>query len=553
MLIRWAQFLGENRAKHPRLLPDGIGTGSSDQFPGRGDLRPVKYPFTVASVPYGSKTVYRMGRDTPNASQYWLAWNTVVHPVRGYDASDTTERTYYTGDGAPKVTDNTMALTTPPFPTASRPLGIPAPASAPTVIASGGSSTVMETYFYVYTYVNDWGWESAPSAPSTALNAKVDATRTVSAFAAAPAGNYQITKLRIYRTQTGTSGTTDFYFHSEVAYGTSSVADTGQALGEVLATTTWLPAPGVPMVGSGTAEQTLTNLTAMWNGMLAGICGNSVRVCEAYVPYAWPQAYDIVPPDSKPIALAVIGQNLLVLTTGRPLLVSGSSPDSLDQRPVEFAQACASSQSVVAMGSRVLWASEEGLCEFSLGDAPRILTANAMNKAAWQSLLPQTIVGAMAEGMYLGSCGNDLGTGLGANSGFLLDPNSPDGIFFQGWGYRVCRYDELLDQLYVASSGTVQEWNSRYTGSPQMSATSKLFTSPRPVNMAVAEVIADAYPVTFSLYGDGVLRHTQTVTDPNPFWLPSGYMASDWKLQLSGTNAIQSAAVATSMAELGQV
>ncbi|NYW24490.1 hypothetical protein C6506_28775, partial [Escherichia coli] len=109
------------------------------QKPGRGDLRPWRNPATVATVPAGRQTIYRMGRDVASDANYWLSWTGVVHAVRGFDTADTTERTYYTGDGAPKVTDNTIALASAPYPTASRPLGLPAPASAPLASVNAGT------------------------------------------------------------------------------------------------------------------------------------------------------------------------------------------------------------------------------------------------------------------------------------------------------------------------------------------------------------------------------------------------------------------------------
>ena len=42
-VIRWAGFAGENRAIHPRLLAENLGTLSQNQKPGRGDLRTRVY------------------------------------------------------------------------------------------------------------------------------------------------------------------------------------------------------------------------------------------------------------------------------------------------------------------------------------------------------------------------------------------------------------------------------------------------------------------------------------------------------------------------------
>lgn len=540
-VITLAGFAGENRAIHPKLLPDAVGVTSRNQKPGRGDLRSWKQPADVAIVPSGRQTIYRMGRDVASDSQYWLSWPGIVHAVRGFDADDTTERTYYTGDGSPKVTDNTMALTSAPYPTSSRPLGLPVPSSAPLITVwvapepeIEGTPPTMETVSYCYTWVNDMGWESAPSPPSALVERDVTATVTISDFDVVPSGNHQINRIRIYRTQTGSSGTAEFFFLREIAYGTSSTADDNRTLGEVLPTTTWTPPP-----------DDLSFLTTLWNGMLAGISGNAVRFCEQYTPYAWPLAYDVVPPDSKPVGLGVFGQSLLVLTTGRPLLVSGTSPQGMDQQPIEIPQACVASRSIVSMGTGVAWASEDGLCWYGAG-GPRILTAGVMTREDWQALNPSSIIGAMYEGLYFGSYLDGS-----TRRGFMIDPQSPQGIFFLDVGYVAMHFDELKDQLYVLDGTSIQKWD---TGEPFMYLfRSKVFKVPKPTNFAISEVVADSYPITFRLYADGVLKHTKTVASRNPFRLPSGFLAMDWQIEIEGTDAVQSAAIATSVAELSKV
>jgi len=533
-VVRLAGFGGENRATHPMLLPETTGTVSLNQKPGRGDLRSWKAPTTVATVPAGRQTIYRMGRDVASDSQYWLSWTGVVHAVLGFDATDTTERTYYSGDGAPKVTDNTSLDGTDPQsnPVVIRPLGVPAPVGAPTVATDTGTWTgSTDTAFYVYTYVNDWGWESAPSPVSAQNDRPSDATATLSAFSAVPAGNYNITLIRIYRTQSSSSGATDFFFLREVAIGTTTTQDDLRDLGEVLPTTTWYPPP-----------DNLTYLTSLWNGMLAGISGNAVRFCESYLPYAWPIGYEILPPDSKPVALAAFGQSLIVLTTARPLIVSGSGPDSMDQQLLELPQGCVAARSVAAMGTGVAWASEDGLCWIGSGGT-RVLTEGLMLREDWQALVPSSIIGRMYEGRYFGSY--DAGSG---RKGFFIDPTNPTGLYFMSTGYTALHFDELRDQLYVLNGANVQKWDA----GTAMTYTfrSKLFKQPKPVNFVTAKAQADSYPVTVRLYADSVLRHTQTVTSASPFRLPSGFEATTWQIEIEGSSPVQYAMLATTVAEL---
>jgi len=545
-VIRYAGFSGENRAINPVLLPETVGVASRNQKPGRGDLRPWKSPLTVAASTAGRQTIYRMGRDIDDDSQYWLSWTTAVNVVRGFDANDTTEQTFYTGDGIPKFTDNILGLATAPYPTTSRPMGIPAPVGAPTVAGtnSGATSPVIEYYYYVYTYVSTAGWESAPSPVSALVTRDNLGSTSISGFSSVPSGNYDINRIRIYRTQ-GSSTGTDFYFLGEISIATSSTTDNNQTLGEVLSTNFWFPAPGIPTGGATSiTEPTLSNLTAMWNGMMSGISGNSVRICEPYTPYAWPPTYEIIPPDSKPVGLGVFGQTLLVLTTGRPLVAQGSTPDGMDQKPLEINQACVAARSIVSMGTGVAWASEDGLCWLGQ-DGARVITNGVMLREDWQALVPSSIIGKMYEGMYLGSYNDGSG-----RKGFIIDP-SGGGIYFLDVGYEAMYFDSLKDQLYVLNGSNIGKWDAGTALTYR--SRSKPFRQGVPINFAAAVVVANAYPVTFRLYADGVLKHTQTVADRNPFRLPSGYRAFEFQIELEGSNPVQDAAIATSIEELKQL
>ncbi len=554
---------GEVQALHPSLLAEHQGTLSRNQRPGRGDLRSWNAPQTVANVPIGRQSMYRMGRDVASDSTYWLSWATVVHAVRGFDTGDTTERTYYSGDGAPKVTDNVMGLGSAPSPTsnypiASRPLGLPAPTAALSVSTLAGGTGELTSSYYVYTYVNDWGWESAPSPVSTENNRPSDAQATLSGFALPPAGNYQINRMRIYRTATGSSGATDFFFLREIAIGTQSTTDDLRDLGEVCPTVAWAMPP-----------ENLTHLSALWNGMLAGISGNRIRFCEPYVAYAWPENYDVIPPDSNPVALGVFGQQLVVLTNGRPLVVSGSSPDSLDQQLIDLPQACVAPRSVVSMGSGVAWASEDGLCWLGSGGA-RLLTAGVLTRADWQALKPASIMGAYYEGLYLGSF--DDGSG---RRGFLIDPASSTGIYFFDLAFSALYVDPIQDQLYGLSGVYVQRFDGSQTPLTYRFR-SKVFRAPQPINFSCLEVQADAYPVTIKVdaldlpsatiqrltqsLGSRVsaptptsLRYTVAVPGPEAQRLPAGFMAQHWQVELEGTAPVQSIALASSVEELAQV
>ncbi|MET3514359.1 hypothetical protein ABIC63_002131 [Pseudacidovorax sp. 1753] len=558
--IALAEFNGAALAVHPKLIPDTVGTASRNQRPGRGDLRPWRQPLPVATVPAGRHTIYRMGRDVASDTQYWLSWPGIVHAVRGFVSGDTVERTFYTGDGAPKQTNTSIGLAAPPYPSAYRELGVPAPASALLVTPNNtGEATDTELRYYTYTYVTDLGEESAPAPVSAQVQCKTDDTLAIAGVSPPPAGAYGIDRIRFYRTQSATSGDAEFFFLREEPSTIGSTTDDNRALGEVLPTDGWLVPPS-----------TLTGLTAMWNGMAAAInsADGSVRYCVAYKLYAWPVAFETLPPNAKAVALAVYGQRLLVLTTGKPVLVQGSGPDALDEQPLEIAQACVAARSAVGLGHGVAWASPDGLAYFGDGGAS-LCTIGLLTRDQWTAMNPESITAVNYEGFYFASY-LDM---EGVRRGFFLDPSNPKGIFFLDQGYEAMFVDEHRDALFVLDGTAVKKWDA---GEASMTALfrSKVFAGPER-NYSAARVEADAYPVTmhvdvldlhpdvvaariearpglFTSPATGVLRHTHVVDDRRPFRLPGGVLSRTHQVTIETSNPVQWATLASSMRELSE-
>ena len=95
--------------------------------------------------------------------------------------------------------------------------------------------------------------------------------------------------------------------------------------------------------------------------MHAGISGKAVRYCEIFKPHAWPSKYETLCADETPVALCALDKSLLVLTTGRPRMVYGTSPEAMDDAPIEFLAACVSEPSAVSFGHGACWATSDGL------------------------------------------------------------------------------------------------------------------------------------------------------------------------------------------------
>ena len=247
----------------------------------------------------------------------------------------------------------------------------------------------LEDRQYVYTYVSDLGEEGPPS-PVSAVTPILDGTTTLlSNLSLPPTIGFNITHMRIYRTNSTEAGT-EFQFVQEVTvrqtvFETVSSAD----LGEVLGSTTWdPPAPG--MIG----------ITEMPNGMLVGFKGKQLYFCEPFFPHAWPAEYDQAV-GHEIVGLAAFGSSITVLTEGHPYLLTGSHPRNAHVRPIKFNQSCSNKESIATDRDKVYYASPDGLVEISVNGI-ELATEPFLEKEDWASYVPTEMVGSFHEGRYYG-------------------------------------------------------------------------------------------------------------------------------------------------------
>jgi hypothetical protein len=525
--LPFAGFAGANKAMNPLLLPPSVGVNSFDQRPGRGDLRPWHQPLPVATIPAGRMSIYRMGRDAPSDTLYWLSWPVDVDVTRSLTADDSTERTFWSGDGAPKWTDNTIGLTGAPYPTTFKTLGVPPPTVAPTITTAGGTGT-NETRYYLWTWVTTRGEESAPSPVSIAIAAPADATYNVTFNDAIPVGR-DINRKRLYRTVKGTSGDTAFFLMAEVPSATTTFADANTKPDEPLPSLTWIEPPA-----------TLKGLKSLWNGIMAGFVGKSIRFCEPYRPFAWPIQFELVVDDAI-VGLAVWQQNLLVLTTGRPYLVTGADPASMSLEPLELDQSCVSKRSIVEFGHGIVYASPDGLVYVGAG-GPRLITSGLFMREDWQAINPASIVGVQNEGAYMASY--NVGAGP---VGFMVDPQQPQGVYLLSIGFDAAFHDTVTDGVYVLNGTSIQKWDAGASFLTAIWKSGTALVAERA--FAWARVVADAFPVTLNVFVNGVLRFTRAVANANPFRLPGGFTGTRWGIEVQTQNPVAGVVLADTVRE----
>jgi hypothetical protein len=280
----------------------------------------------------------------------------------------------------------------------------------------------------------------------------------------------------------------------------------------------------------------------MANGILAGHTNNTVWLSEPYQPHAWPTDYGRTV-DSQIIGVGAYGQSLVVCTKSEPWILTGTDPLSMSFEKLAFPQACIDSRTIVSVGDGVMFASPDGLCY--VGEAgPKIISEPLMSKEQWRTYIGGYLIGALYDSRYMLFYDNGTVEGCMVFSFTGVDP----ALSFLDETATAVFTDPLTDALYMVRDHTVYKFDS---GTPlTYTWKSKLFTLPEPVCMATAQVLAREYPVSFKLYTDGALKYTHSALDAKPFRLPSGYLATDFEVQIEANVEVEQVLVATSATEL---
>lgn len=561
MQLTFDVFKGIAPKISPYRLPNGVAQSADNCILSSGALRPWYMQEQITTVPTSnSKFIYN------HPIHGWYSDPESGDMIQSPVSADAWGRIYFFSD-ATSPTRAPVYYTSDDYSTAYT-LGLPSPASAPattavpiavhnpaTIYAKGAlvlnaalcyscnrdgvtgafaaadwtqvMPTMYESRSYVLTYVSRYGEESAPSIASNILMIAPLQSVTV-ILPGMPTGNYNITQKRIYRTNTGSDGSTAFQYLDTVDIAASSYLDNtpNSALGEMLPSVEWLPPP------TG-----LHGAVILPGGVIAAFSGKDVYFSVPYMPHAWATSSRMTMAD-KVVALGAYGNSLLVTTEGLPYVVTGSSMEKLEQ-----GFACVSKRSLVDMGYTCIYACPNGLMMAGTGSI-KLITDGLFSQTEWRNYCdPSTIHAYQYDTRYIA---------FHSQGAFVFDPTTLDFTpltVTANAGF----YDAKLGDLYLCDGVNVRRWNSG-VGLYEYMWRSGVRTVPKPVNFSFGQVVADDYNnVTLSLYADCKLKLCKKVANSNPFRLPGGFLADRWEIKLSGTSTVQSVFIANSVEELGSV
>lgn len=448
-------------------------------------------------------------------------------------------RIYYTTALGPRftVSDNYIAggLKINPV---SYALGMKVP-QYPAIVAKpvytkGSSDPDLVRVAYVFTFVDKYGHEGAPSPVSTVVSLPYDLAFTCGlSFTAESLADTNLTGAvrRVYRA-TFDGSTSAFQFVADVPFTSLSWTDT-VPLGsesEELISTDWVPPPAM--------EQ----MTPVASNFVAGFTGNTLCYSESRLPHAWPERYRF-PLKYQIVGLKPTQNGLLIATTGKPYWGFGGDPASAVPVELDSNYPCLSAKSLVDMGGYVMYATQDGLVAVA-GQDVKIVTGDFIDRLTWlRDFSPQNIVAFAYEGRYVFSVGAEW---------WMFDPADGGGFSTLGelavapTALRQAYYDARRDvTVLLNTSGVAFDVVSKAGGS--FLWRSKTFEV-SPVSFGVAQILATKYPVVLRSIANGTVREYQAAND-RPFRLHGGFRAGTWAFEVQGTGRVTEVRIAQSPGE----
>ena len=284
------------------------------------------------------------------------------------------------------------------------------------------------------------------------------------------------------------------------------------------------------------------------NGIYACFRGNELLVSEPFIPYAYPQSYALTVEDSI-VALGHTDNTIVVLTTGRPYLVQGGVPESLQLVHLPIEQACVSAASVASLPGGVIYASPDGLMLMTSNEQT-LVTEQTITREQWTALGPEMLMGTVHDGRYVGFF-------RGTNRGLLFHVGRADITRVElpeGWNVT-CLYHHSEDDCVYLGAETPDGagiWEFEAGEVMPYRWRSKEFFTSALVGMSAARVSGEQRPrnpVFMDIYGPDGRRPRARIRITGGKSVRIRPMRAErvWAFELSGTADVYEARLGASV------
>lgn len=596
-VLRIQNFSGAVPVRGDRALPDSFATEAFNTWLYGEELRGIRPPLDIIAIQAATRDVMRIPKRTVGGDPAFpgvvpppsylgdSVWVQFTDPdtdvVKGQLVEDQFERWYFCSPTrGPEFNTYARLLAGQ----SALKLGVPGPnididaagnnADKPTIVSITGGAAPVLTRSYLYTWVNEYGEESAPSLPVLG-SGNANAVWTIGNIKDPPAlaGYAAYTKKYLYRTITGTSGQTTYYRVNEVPIGTLTYADNASVMTDAvlanqltLESTSWQPPPA-----------TLQGWVAMPNGFLIGFDkpvpgaggGNNIYFSESYHFHAWPPEYKQAT-ETPVVGLGVLGQTCVVCTQGYPATITGTKPAACAFTKATTGEPCLSRGGIVSTPDGVVYPSQNGLMMVGPAGIQNVTEAIITREEWIKNYAPQYIRACRYQNGYLAL--RDLPS-PNPNSGFFLDPTALKVALTELSEFDVV--DNLIadfwsGEVFLLEAGQIRRWDPPTTDLLPVMWRSKEFQYAFKENFGVYAVYWDPARYANNTIGADVcpvgeqvrlrvLANRQTVYDQavpvngQGIRLPSGFKADIWQFELRARAPVYSLHVASTMKELKAV
>jgi hypothetical protein len=412
------------------------------------------------------------------------------------------------------------------------------PGGVEVMLSTDGALTfewgVVETRAYVYTMVNSYLEESAPSLAnvvSVTYLDYVEVTTTVPTFT----GYSPRSATNIYRT----FGTNPTYFKITTTDLGSNVYkdETFKAsdIGVALPSLEW----DIPETG-------MTGLVPLPNGFFAAYKGNMLYFSEPFRPHAWPYAM------SFPNAITGIcpdAQSLVVTTNTGAHMVLGSLPSNMSQQKLPLPQAGIAQRLMINLEGSVAYASADGIVLVQGSQSTMTLSQKFYSREDWRATFA-----TIADDARFGYTDGYLVMVSSAEAkGIIIRLDEAAGTLTQfNETFDSMFYLPITDTLYYSKGAAVYRLRDGAAAYYTLDWWSKEFTLPNYTNFGAFFIRCTA-STAVTIYVDGASWHTFTAATTGYYRLPAGKRAVRWSVRVQTLGKIEEIAMAESMSEFRSV
>lgn len=322
-----------------------------------------------------------------------------------------------------------------------------------------------------------------------------DFTFTVAGAPATPAtgtifgaGNYGLSKMRIYRLLVSSAGIPAYQLVKERSLATAVDTDTvlDSQLGAICPSFEMVN--GVVTAGSQWVQPPadLHSIILHPGNFAIGLSGKYVCCSEPNNLHAWPVRYRQAL-NYEGVGLGIVDSTVVAATKGKAEVMTGNHPLYLSKGSDKASEPCSSGRGIAALPIGVLYPTPNGMQLIGVGGSDNAMDDFAKRDQWKPKYFPDTIFAAIYQGAYFGF----YDTGSRVN-GFVFDRTNAQGPLTDlDYNITAIYVDPLTATMYYVDDDDIFEWEGDPLNLSPFDWTGKEHVLPSDVNLSVAQVNAD--------------------------------------------------------------